>query len=38
LSDLFGIGMPFAIMGTLSLVMTGLLLAYRKKPIVASMQ
>jgi MFS family permease len=38
LSDLFGIWMPFALMGMLSLIMTGLLLAYRKKPIVASMQ
>jgi MFS family permease len=38
LSDLFGIWMPFALMGMLSLIMTGLLLAYRKKPIVASIR
>jgi hypothetical protein len=38
LSDLFGIWIPFALMGMLSLIMTGLLLAYRKKPIVSNMQ
>jgi len=38
LSDLFGIWMPFALMGMLSLIMTGLLLAYRNKSVVASIK
>jgi len=38
LSDLFGIWMPFALMGILSLILTGLLLVYRKNPVVVNAQ
>ncbi len=36
LSDLFGIWMPFALIGVLSLIMTFLLVVYRKKPLATS--
>ena len=34
LSDLFGIGTPFALLGSLSLILTALLLVYRKTPFI----